>query len=276
MNIEEKFPKKRAVVTGAASGLGLAICERLATNGWKLLIADINASRLAEAETKLQALGAQTLSLVMDVTKYEELEDAAQMLQKHWGGVDLVFNNAGIATAGTIDELTEEDWRKTIDVDLWSVIYGCRVFSALLKKQGSGHIINTASSAGTMSPPEMAAYNVAKAGVVSLSETLKVELWRHNIGVTVICPTVFVTSLGDSITGPTRAMELSLLKQLEESKVTPEHIVEDVVTAIERNRLYVMTQNNAKWGWRFKRFFPESYASRLANLYRDKKWIFSD
>ena len=86
MNIEEKFPKKRAVVTGAASGLGLAICERLATKGWKLLIADINASKLAEAETKLQALGAQTLSLVMDVTKYEEQEDAAQMLQKHWGG----------------------------------------------------------------------------------------------------------------------------------------------------------------------------------------------
>jgi NAD(P)-dependent dehydrogenase (short-subunit alcohol dehydrogenase family) len=276
MNIEQKFPGKRAVVIGAASGLGLAICERLARNGWKLLIADINAPRLAEAEIKLQALGAQTLSLVMDVTKYESLESAAHIIQENWQGVDLVFNNAGIATAGTIEELTDEDWNRTINIDLWSVIYGCRVFSSLLKKQGSGHIINTASSAGTLAPPEMAAYNVAKAGVVSLSETLKIELSRHNIGVTVICPTVFGTPLGDSITDPGRAMEVSLLKQLQESKVTPEHIVEDVINAITRNRLYVMSQADAKWGWRFKRFFPETYVSLLAYLYRNKKSIFSE
>lgn len=275
MNLEEKFPKKRAIVTGAASGLGLAICERLANTGWKLLIADINEQRLSLAETKLQALGADTKALVIDVTKYEALEQAAASLQQNWGGVDLVFNNAGIATAGTIEELTLEDWHRTIDIDLWSVIYGCKVFAPLLKKQGGGHIINTASSAGTMAPPEMAAYNVAKAGVVSISETLKIELCRDNIGVTVICPTVFVTSLGDTI-GSERAMEKALLKQLEESKVTPKHIVKDVITAIERDRLYVMTQSDAKWGWRFKRFFPELYTRSLTRLYRDKKWIFSD
>jgi len=275
MTIEKKFPKKRAFITGAASGLGLAICERLARGGWKLLIADINEERLVKAEQKLRGLGAETLSTVIDVTKYESLESAAKTIQVAWGGVDLVFNNAGIATAGTIDELTLEDWQRTIDVDLWSVIYGCKVFTPLLKKQGGGHIINTASSAGTMAPPEMAAYNVAKAGVVSISETLKVELCRDNIGVTVICPTVFVTSLGDSI-GSDRAMEKSLLKQLEISKVTPEHIVDDVITAIERDRLYVMTQSDAKWGWRFKRLFPEFYTSFIGYFYRNKKWVFSD
>lgn len=275
MNIDQKFPKKRAFITGAAAGLGLAICERLAQSGWKLLIADINEERLAQAEQKLQALGAEVLSLVIDVTQYQSLESAAKTVQEAWGGVDLVFNNAGIATAGTIDELTLEDWQRTIDVDLWSVIYGCKVFAPILKAQNSGHIINTASSAGTMAPPEMAAYNVAKAGVVSLSETLKVELARDNIGVTVICPTVFATSLGDSIDSE-RAMERALLKQLEISKVTPEHIVDDVIAAIERDRLYVMTQSDAKWGWRFKRFFPEFYSSFLGYFYRNKKWIYSD
>jgi NAD(P)-dependent dehydrogenase (short-subunit alcohol dehydrogenase family) len=275
MNLEEKFPSKRAVVTGAASGLGLAICKRLATSGWKILITDINASKLAEAETSLQALGAHILSVVIDVTNYEALEGAEQLLIENWGGVDLVFNNAGIATAGTIEELTETDWRNTIGIDLWGVINGCRVFSPLLRKQGCGHIINTASSAGTLAPPEMSAYNVAKAGVVSLSETLKIELSRHNVGVTVICPTVFGTPLGDSIPSPTRAMEISLLDQLKTSKVTPEIIVADTIKAVERNRLYVMSQADAKWGWRFKRFFPETYASLLAYLYRNNKSIFT-
>lgn len=275
MNLEKKFPEKRAFITGAASGLGLAICERLAAKGWKLLIADINADRLAQAERQLQGLGAETISMVIDVTVYESLENAANTIQEAWGGVDLIFNNAGIATAGAIDELTLEDWRRTIDIDLWSVIYGCKVFVPLLKQQGGGYIINTASSAGTMAPPEMAAYNVAKAGVVSLSETLKIELCKDNIGVTVICPTVFVTSLGESI-GTDRHMEKSLRKQLEISKVTPEHIVDDLMKAIERDRLYVMTQSDAKWGWRFKRFFPEFYMSFIGYFYRNRKWIFSD
>lgn len=274
MNLGQKFPQKRAFITGAASGLGLAIGERLAPQGWKLFIADINAQRLAQAEQKLQALGAQTQSMVMDVTEYSAQEDAARTLQETWGGVDLVFNNAGIATAGAIDELTREDWEKTIDIDLWSVIYGCRIFTPMLKRQGGGHIINTASSAGTLAGPEMAAYNVAKAGVVSLSETLKTELSKDNIGVSVVCPTVFVTSLGDTMTGRTQ-MEDNLMRQLQASKVTADDIVDDVMKAIAKDRLYVITQTDARWGWRLKRFFPELYPKVISYFYRNKKWIYS-
>lgn len=274
MNLGQKFPQKRAFITGAASGLGLAIGERLAPQGWKLFIADINAQRLAQAEQKLQALGAQTQSMVMDVTEYSAQEDAARSLQETWGGVDLVFNNAGIATAGAIDELTREDWEKTIDIDLWSVIYGCRIFTPMLKRQGGGHIINTASSAGTLAGPEMAAYNVAKAGVVSLSETLKTELSKDNIGVSVVCPTVFVTSLGDTMTGRTQ-MEDNLMRQLQASKVTADDIVDDVMKAIAKDRLYVITQTDARWGWRLKRFFPELYPKVISYFYRNKKWIYS-
>jgi len=275
MNLEQKFPQKRAFVSGAASGLGLAICERLATSGWKLLICDINEQRLGHAEKQLQALGAQAQAMVMDVTQYSALENAASTLLETWGGVDLVFNNAGIATAGAIDELSLEDWERTINIDLWSVVYGCTVFTPMLKQQGGGHIINTASSAGTLAGPEMAAYNVAKAGVVSLSETLNVELSKDNIGVTVICPTVFVTSLGETMTTG-RTMENNLVRQLQASKVSAEDIVNDVVAAIEKDRLYVMTQTDAKWGWRFKRFFPELYPRLIGYFYRNKKWIYSE
>jgi short-subunit dehydrogenase len=171
--------------------------------------------------------------------------------------------------------LSLEDWERTINIDLWSVVYGCKVFTPLLKQQGSGYIINTASSAGTLAGPEMAAYNVAKAGVVSLSETLKVELSKDNIGVTVICPTVFVTSLGETMTTG-RTMENNLIRQLGKSKITPEHIVDDVMSAIQKNRLYVMTQADAKWGWRFKRLFPELYPRVIGYFYRNKKWLYSE
>lgn len=275
MNLEQKFPQKRAFISGAASGLGLAICERLAASGWKLLICDINEERLAQADKQLQALGAQTLAMVIDVTQYASLENAASTMLDTWGGVDLVFNNAGIATAGAIDELTLEDWHRTIDIDLWSVVYGCKVFTPLLKRQGSGHFINTASSAGTMAPPEMACYNVAKAGVVSLSETLKIELSKDNIGVTVICPTVFVTSLAESLTSE-RSMEQNLARQLQRSKVSAKDITDHTISAIEKDRLYVMTQTDARWGWRFKRFFPELYTRVVGYFYRNKKWIYAE
>ena len=222
----------------------------------------------------MRSLGATTHALVLDVSNASELGEAAALLRQQWNGVDMVFNNAGIATAGAIDELTLEDWQRTIDIDLWSVIHGCRIFTPMLKAQGGGYIVNTASSAGTLAGPEMAAYNVAKAGVVSLSETLKTELGKDNIGVSVICPTVFVTSLGETLPGA-RQMESNLLKQLEQSNVTADDIVDDMMRAIARNRLYVITQTDARWGWRIKRFFPELYTRLISYFYRNKKWLYS-
>ena len=275
MKFEQRYPQKRAFITGAASGLGLAIGKRLAARGWRLCIADINGQRLTAADAQLRAAGAETLKITLDVTDYAAQEAAAAAIVEKWGGVDLVFNNAGIATAGAIDELGLDDWQRTIDIDLWSVIYGCRIFTPILKRQGGGYIINTASSAGTLASPEMSAYNVAKAGVVSLSETLKIELDKDNIGVSVICPTVFVTSLDESL-GSERQMEANLIRQLQRSKVTPDDIVDDLITTLEKNRLYVITQPDAKWGWRFKRCFPELYPRVVAYFYRNKKWIYSE
>ncbi len=120
----------------------------------------------------------------------------------------------------------------------------------------------------------MEAYNVAKAGVVSLSETLKTELGKDNIGVSVICPTVFVTSLGETMTGH-RQMEDNLIRQLERSRVTADDIVDDMMRAIEKNRLYVITQPDTRWGWRIKRFFPETYTRLISYFYRNKRWIYA-
>lgn len=275
MKLEERFPEKRAFVTGAASGLGLAICEYLAERGWRLFMADINSERLAQAKERFDTQAVESHTLTLDVSQDAELKRAASAVEEQWGGIDLVFNNAGIASAGKMETVPLEEWNRVIDIDLWSVIYGCRAFIPMLKAQRSGYIINTASSAGTLAAAEMASYNVAKAGVVSISETLKVELSDHNIGVTVICPTIFKTQLGESITDDD-GMSQKLKRQLIETKVTSEDIVKDLFSKIDKNRLYVITQKDALWGWRFKRLFPELWLKLCCYFYVRRKWIFSN
>lgn len=267
------FPRKRAFITGAASGLGLEICKELAQDKWCLAIADINAERLEQAQKQLESLGANVIAIELDVTIAQSIKDAAKQIEHAWGGIDLVFNNAGVVGAGKMEEITQEEWERVINIDLWSVIYGCRAFIPMLKAQGSGYIINTASSAGTLSAAEMANYNVAKAGVISLSETIKIELAPYNVGVSVVCPTVFKTNLGESMLGEA-AFKKNIEIQLEESKVTSLDIVKSTFKAIKKNKLYVMPQTDAKLGWRIKRWMPEIYVKIMSYCYKKRLWIY--
>ena len=273
----KKFPEKRVFITGAASGLGRALALAFANEGWRIAATDINQERLDETCQQIEALGGTALNLLCDVTSYSAIEKAALILEENWGGIDIIINNAGIADAGPMEELSLASWKRMLDIDLWSVIFGCKAFIPMLKRQGGGHIVNTASSAGIACAPEMANYNVAKAGVIALSETLKAELASHNIGVTVIAPTVFKTNLGETlIDGHDTGMGRSLRKELERTTVTSEQITEQTLQAIRKNKLYVLPQKDAKRAWRMKRLFPELYFNLLALLYRKRLWVFSD
>ncbi|MEH6579382.1 MAG: SDR family oxidoreductase [Amphritea sp.] len=273
----KRFPNKRVFITGAASGLGRAIAIAFAKQGWKVAASDIHQDRLSQTCRLIKELGVETLNIPCDVTSYNALEEAASLLEKKWGGIDIVINNAGIADAGPMEDISLESWQRMLDIDLWSVIYGCKAFIPMLKRQGGGHIVNTASSAGIACAPEMANYNVAKAGVIALSETLKAELAGHNIGVTVVAPTVFKTNLGETlIDGHDTGMGRSLKKELEKSTVTADQITQQTLRAIRKNKLYVIPQKDAKRAWRMKRLFPESYFNLLALLYRKRLWIFSE
>ncbi len=271
---KNRFPQKRAFITGGASGLGLAYAEKLAKDNWRVAIADINEERLEQAKNRLETLGATVLSMVVDVTSKEQQQNAADQLEQQWGGVDLVFNNAGIGSCGKLNEQDDDEWHRVINIDLWSVIHGCRVFAPLLKKQGGGHIINTASSAGTLCLAEMAAYNVAKSGVVALSETLNVELSPDNIGVTVVCPTVLKTNISESLKGETN-FEKNIAEQIEKSKFTPEMVADSTFAGIRKNKLYVMPQADARWVWAIKRWMPENFTKLMTYLYKNRKWIYS-
>ncbi len=266
-----KFPQKRAFITGAGSGIGQAMALELANYGWRICICDINSQRANKTANLVKQKGGHPFVLNGDVTEYELLEDAAAELETKWGGVDILINNAGIAAAGYMEKISLERWESIININLKSVIYGCKAFIPLLKKQTSGgYIINVASSAGIVSFPEMASYNVTKAGVISLSETLKIELAPHNIGVTVVAPTFVKTNLMDSFTSTDERQKKMAITFFNNSNSSARDIAKHTFQCVKRNKLYAIQQVEGKVSWLFKRFFPELYISLMSFSYKKK------
>lgn len=187
----DELQGRTAFITGGASGIGLATAHKLGAVGMNLVIADVEEAALGSAEAELIRAGYRVLGLRCDVRKLEALQDAASATVSHFGGVHVVFNNAGVVATGRVEDLSQEAWEWVIDVNLWGVIHGCRVFLPIMKTQGvPGHIVNTASMAGLNAGGLMAPYFVSKFGVVALSESMWHEAQMDGvaIGVSVLCP----------------------------------------------------------------------------------------
>jgi NAD(P)-dependent dehydrogenase (short-subunit alcohol dehydrogenase family) len=263
----DRFKTKTVVITGAGSGFGRGLALDFAKMGWKVAVCDINMDRAHET-IRLMNGKCQGLAIRCDVTKPEDVKALADAVLAEWGTVDIIINNAGVPVIGFMDKVTLEDWRFEIDIMLMSVIYGCRVFIPVFKRQGWGHIVNTASSAGIVSLPEMAPYNVTKAGVISLSETLRAELKGSNIGVTVVCPTFFKTNLMDQarVTDDRQIrMTDSFFNKF--SFGTVQSVTKATLKAIEKNRLYVLPQPDSKLFWFMKRMTPHAFYNVNGFLY---------
>jgi NAD(P)-dependent dehydrogenase (short-subunit alcohol dehydrogenase family) len=264
----QRFPQKRVFITGAGSGFGKALSLEFAKRGWRICVSDIIEERVRQTAEEVRLKGGQALEIVCDVTKYGEMEQAAEHIQQEWKGLDILVNNAGIAVVGQMEKVAVADWDKVIDVDLKSVIYGCRIFIPMFKRQGYGHIINMASAAGFVALPEMGPYNVAKAGVIALSETIRLELAKHNIGVTVLMPTFFRTNLTEKALAPEDRNLKWGQKMVNESKYTSEQVVKKTMTAVEKNRLYVIPQFDGRQFWFLKRHTPNVYSKLIGFMYK--------
>ncbi len=181
---------KTAVVTGAASGIGLGMARSFASAGMSVVLADIERDRLDGAVAGLTADGHRAIGVPTDVTDEAQIQALAAAALDAFGAVHVVANNAGIGLPGAVDEMSLDDWRWTLDVDLWGVIYGIRTFLPLLKEQGEGHITATSSMAGLVSGPVLGAYHVAKHGVVGLMDTVRIELKlaKSAVRASVLCP----------------------------------------------------------------------------------------
>ncbi|MCA1662685.1 MAG: SDR family NAD(P)-dependent oxidoreductase [Myxococcales bacterium] len=251
----------RAVVTGAGSGLGRAFCLELKGLGARLVCADID-----EAAAQKTAGEVGGTAVRCDVANIEDVEALAAAADRVLGGVDLVINNAGVAVAGNVGEVLLDDWRWIMGVNLWGVIYGCHVFAPRLRKQGRGHILNVASAAGLLAPPGMAPYNVTKAAVVALSETLGAELESTGVGVTVLCPTFFQTNIGKSSRSVDDTKRALVEKLMARSKIQARDVARLALDAAARNELYALPHADGRWMWRLKRWAPDSYATLTAKV----------
>jgi NAD(P)-dependent dehydrogenase (short-subunit alcohol dehydrogenase family) len=192
---------KVAVITGAASGIGRSLVEKAAEEGMKIVLAGINEANLLQVERELKARGATVISVQTDVSKENDVVSLAQKTLSAFGAVHLLCNNAGAVGGGSIWESSLDDWRWLMGVNLWGVIFGVRVFVPIMLSQNTDcHILNTASTAGLLSPPGMGIYNVTKHGVVALSETLYQELAARStlLKVSVLCPSYVRTKILDS------------------------------------------------------------------------------
>jgi NAD(P)-dependent dehydrogenase (short-subunit alcohol dehydrogenase family) len=187
----KEFKGKVAVVTGAASGIGWALAEHCAKEGMKVVLADVDEPALREAENTLKNRGTDVVTVLTDVSRFNDVENLAQKTLDAFGCVHLLFNNAGVHSQNTIWENSLKDWEWTIGVNLWGVIHGIKAFvPIMIKQQTECHIVNSASLSGLIAGALEGAYRVTKHGVVSLSETLYIELKLAGtkIGVSVLCP----------------------------------------------------------------------------------------
>ena len=255
------FEGKVAVVTGAASGIGRATATCFAQAGMKVVLADIEEPALAAVVSELTEAGHSVLGVPTDVSKWEAIQALADATMAAFGAVHVVHNNAGVVVSGPLESLSISDWEWVLGVDLWSVIYGVKAFLPLIRQSGEGHIINTASTAGLQATANIGPYNVAKFGVVGLTETLRQELGAGDlrISASVLCPGAVntrvvesarnrdVASTQDHAPTPEEAeFEAMAGSLLAEHGMDPTAVAEQVLQAIIDNDFWILTHTQWK------------------------------
>jgi NAD(P)-dependent dehydrogenase (short-subunit alcohol dehydrogenase family) len=261
----KSFSGRTAVITGAASGFGLEASRIAATKGLAIVMADVQADALERAAAEVAAMGAQVLPYRLDVSKAAEVEAMGAATLARFGAPHFVFNNAGVGGGGLIWEITLKDWEWVLGVNIMGVVHGVRVFTPMMlaaaKQDASyeGHIVNTASMAGLLNPPNMGVYNVSKHAVVSLSETLyqDLRLVTDQIGASVLCPYFVPTGITSSERnrpaelGPDKPTKSQLVaramsdKAVSSGKVTAAAVAQFVFDALASDQFYIYSHPHA-------------------------------
>ena len=261
------------LLTGAASGIGLATARRLAADGGRLVLTDVAAAGLEAAVEAVQAAGGSVLHHEpVDVADHAAVEAFAHRVHAAIGSVDVVMNIAGISTWGRIQDLSPHHWRRTVDIDLMGPIHVLASFVPPMIEAGrGGHVVNVSSAAGLFGLPLHAPYSAAKFGLRGVSEVLRFDLERNGIGVTLVCPGAVKTPLVGTveIVGVDRSdpRVRKAVAGFEKHAVSPERVADQIVAAVRRGRYLVLTSPDIRVGHLAKRYLPWAYdhAMRLLN-----------
>jgi NAD(P)-dependent dehydrogenase (short-subunit alcohol dehydrogenase family) len=259
----QEFKDKVAVITGGASGLGLAMARRFAREGMKLALGDIEEEPLRRVEQEFRRAGVPVLAIRTDVSRGHDVERLAEKTLATFGAVHVVCNNAGVGPGGVIWENSTADWEWVLGVNVWGVIHGVRVFVPIMLRQNTPcHVVNTASVAGLLSVPGMGVYCVSKHAVVTLTECLYHDLQARSakIGVSLLCPAYVPTGIADSERNRPAALhnaprprspedlerEQMMRHAVESGRIKPDEVAEMVFDAIVRERFYILTHPRIK------------------------------
>jgi NAD(P)-dependent dehydrogenase (short-subunit alcohol dehydrogenase family) len=265
-----------AVVTGAGSGIGAAFAVELGRRGGTVVCSDIDEAAAQKTVDAIVEHGAKAVAIRCDVSRFDDVSTLAEEAQSFFGAAPtLVVNNAGVGAGGAaIGDVPLDDWAWTLGINLWGPIHGCHVFTPILREAGPwgpGHaprgIINVASAAAFAAAPGMAAYNVSKAGVLSLSETLAAELSGTAVRVTVLCPTFVKTNILESGRITEESGELAD-KLMRWTGLSAQKVARVCLDTHDRGELYCMPQLDAKIGWNIKRIAPQSYTRAVGLVSR--------
>ena len=261
----EDFQGKTAVLTGAGSGFGLECARIGARLGMNLVLVDVQKEALEAAAEEMRAEGAQVLTQRVDVSNRMQMEVLARSVQENFGAPHLVFNNAGVGAGGLVWENSVSDWEWVLGVNVWGVIHGVRLFSPMMLEAAQadssyrGHIVNTASMAGLLTPPNMGIYNVSKHAVVSLTETLyqDLSLVTDQIGASLLCPYFVATGINHSernrpenrpaeeLTASQKIGQAMTDKAVSSGKVSAAEVAQKVFDAVAANQFYIYSHPQA-------------------------------
>jgi len=265
-------PNKRAFITGAGGGLGRALALKLAGDGWTVGITDISEAGLAESAKLIEVAGGKALTYKFDVSDEAAYEAAFSSYLNTTGGIDLLINNAGVGDGGLFGEYSLKNWQWITGINQMAVVYGSHFAVPVMKKQGNGHIVSIASAAGIANMPNMSMYNVTKAAVISLMETIYAEVKGFGVNASVVCPTFFRSNIMQHHKGDKTAAKIGQTI-IERARYSPDEIADYILTQAGKGKFYILHPYQAKLVFHVKRFFPMLFLNFKAREFAKKDWV---